>query len=256
MLELLQRVVLDLADALARDAEGAADLLERLRRATVQAEAERDDLPLAERQRMEGLLDVLSAEAELRRVERALGRLVLDEVAEARVLLLPDRLLEADRELCHAEDLAHFLGRHLELLGDLFRVWLAAEALDELALDVHDLVQLLDHVHGDADRARLVGDRARDRLPDPPGRVGRELVALAVVELLDGADEAEAALLDQVEEAETAAEVALRDRNDEAKVRLGHLRLRAHVAALDPLREAHLLVGGQELHLADLAEVQ
>src|SRR3954449_5775984 len=104
MLELLQRVVLDLADALARDAEGAADLLERLRRAALQAEAERDDLPLAERQRMEGLLDVLSAEAELRRVERALGRLVLDEVPEARVLLLADRLLEAEVKLAPSGD--------------------------------------------------------------------------------------------------------------------------------------------------------
>src|SRR3954452_18369952 len=99
MLELLQRVVLDLADALARDAERPADLLERLRRATVQAEAERDDLALAEGQRVERLLDVLPAEAELRRLERALGRLVLNEVAEARVLLLTDRLLQADREL-------------------------------------------------------------------------------------------------------------------------------------------------------------
>jgi hypothetical protein len=32
-------------------------------------------------------------------------------------------------------------------------------------------------VHGNADGARLVGDRARDRLPDPPRGVGRELVA-------------------------------------------------------------------------------
>ena len=121
---------------------------------------------------------------------------------------------------------------------------------------MHDLVQLLDHVHGDADGARLVGDRPCDRLPDPPGRVGRELVALAVVELLDRTDEAERALLDQVEEGEPAAEVTLGDRDDETEVGLDHRRLRSHVATLDPLRERHLLIGGQERHLADLAQVE
>ena len=79
------------------------------------------------------------------------------------------------------------------------------EPLHELPLDVHDLVQLLDHVDGDPDRARLVGDGPGHSLADPPGRIGRELVALAVVELLDGADQAERALLDQVEKGKPAA---------------------------------------------------
>ena len=91
---------------------------------------------------------------------------------------------------------------------------------------------------------------------DPPGGVRRELVALAVVELLHRADQAERSFLDQVEEAQAAAEIALRDRDDEAEVRLDHLRLRAHVAALDPLRQIDLLVGGQQRHLADLAQVE
>ena len=53
---------------------------------------------------------------------------------------------------------------------------------------------------GDADRPRLVGERAGDRLPDPPGGVGRELEALAVVELLRRANQPDRAFLDQVEE--------------------------------------------------------
>ena len=133
---------------------------------------------------------------------------------------------------------------------------LAPEPLDELALDVDDLVQLLDHVHRDPDRPRLVSDRPRDRLSDPPRRVRRELEAAPVVELLDGADEAERPFLDEVEEREAAPEIALRDRDDEAQVRLDHVLLRRHVTSLDELRERHLLVGGQERHLPDLAQVQ
>ena len=103
----------------------------------------------------------MSLTAELHRggVEGRLGLLVLHEVAELRLLLLADRLLERDRELGHAQDLPHLLGRHLELDRDLLGARLASEALNELALDVHDLVQLLDHVHRDPDRPRLVGDR-------------------------------------------------------------------------------------------------
>ena len=92
--------------------------------------------------------------------------------------------------------------------------------------------------------------------PYPPGRVRRELVAAPVVELLDCPYEAQRPLLDEVEEGQSPPEIRLRDRHDEAEVRLDHLPLREHVAALDALCEIDLLVGGQELHLADLAEVE
>src|SRR3981189_3071341 len=79
----------------------------------------------------------------------------------------------------------------------------------------------LDHVHRDADRPRLVGDGARDGLPDPPRGVGRELVALVVVELLDRPDQAHVAFLDEVEEGHAAADVLLGDRHDQPEVGLG-----------------------------------
>ena len=138
--------------------------------------------------------------------------------------------------------------------GDLGGRRLAAALGAQLALGAQDLVQLLDDVDGHADRARLVGERARDRLADPPRRVGRELEALAPVELLGGADEADRPLLDQVEERQALVAVALRDRDDEAQVRLDHLLLRAVVAALDPLRELDLLRGGQQVDLADVLQ--
>src|SRR5262249_47376396 len=83
------------------------------------------------------------SERQRRRVDRRLGLVALDEVAQPRVPLLADRLLEADGVLRHAQDLAHLLRRHLELVGDLVGPGLAPEPLHELTLDVHDLVQLL-----------------------------------------------------------------------------------------------------------------
>jgi hypothetical protein len=40
------------------------------------------------------------------------------------------------------------------------------------------------------------------------------------------------------------------------EIGLDHLRLRRHVPTLDPLREAHLLVGRQQRHPADLTQVE
>ena len=143
-------------------------------------------------------------------------------------------------------------------------------------------------MHRDANGARLVGDRARDRLADPPRRVRRELEALRVVELLDRADQAEVALLDEVEQRHPAPDIALGDRHDEPQVRLGQLaagelavaldRVQARTLVLadvdrfavgvdasellagkepclDALGERDLLLGSQERHLADLLEV-
>ena len=131
--------------------------------------------------------------------------------------------------------------------GDLRGARLPALLGPELALGAEDLVQLLDHVHRHADRAALVGERPRDGLADPPRGVGRELEALAVVELLGGAHEPDRPLLDQVEERQALVAVALGDRDDEAEVRLDHLLLGAVVAALDPLRELDLLRRGEQL---------
>ncbi len=80
-------------------------------------------------------------------------------------------------------------------------------------------------MHWNTNGARLVGDRARDRLTDPPGRIGRKLVAAAVFELVHRLHQADVAFLDQVEELQSAVGVLLGDRNHQAQVGLGHLSL-------------------------------
>ena len=88
----------------------------------------------------------------------------------------------------------------------------------ELALDPPDPAELLHQVDGQPDGAGLVGYGTGDGLPDPPGRVGGELEALGVVELLDRADQAGVALLDEVEQRQSAARVAAGHRDDQPQV--------------------------------------
>ena len=130
-----------------------------------------------------------------------------------------------------------------------------------------------------------VGDAAGDRLADPPRGVRRELEALAPVELLDRVHEAEVALLDQVEQRQARRLVLLGDRHDEAQVRLHERALRRRrpdaaarrssrflagvsalpppssslarrVALLDLLREADLVVLGEQRVLPDVGEIE
>src|SRR5436190_1133159 len=127
-----------------------------------------------------------------------------------------------------ALELADTLAREVELVADrLERPRLALE-LRRLAAELdlepprraRQLLLTLDHVHRDANRARVVRDRALHRLPDPPRGVRRELVAAPPVELLDRAVQAQRPLLDQVQERHAEASVALGDRHDETKIRL------------------------------------
>ncbi len=138
-------------------------------------------------------------------------------------------------------------------------------------------------MHRDTDSACLVGDSPGDRLADPPGGVGGELVALGVVELLHSADQTEVALLDEIQKQHAATHIALGDRHDKTQVRLykltlgnlaitfnrfkitTHLRrglaggcrdlLGGEQTGLDTLGEVDLLLRGQQRNLADLLEI-
>ena len=131
--------------------------------------------------------------------------------------------------------------------GQLFVRRLAAQLGLELARDAEHLHPPLVDVRRDADRGRLARDGPLARLTDPPRRVRGELVALAPVELLDCAVEADRALLDQVQQRHGGTLVALRDRDHEAKVRVDHPLLGGGVAALDVLRERDLVGGSEQL---------
>ena len=87
----------------------------------------------------------------------------------------------------------------------------------------------------DPDRARVVRDRPGDRLADPPRGIRRELEASPVLEPVDGLHEPDVALLDQIQQRQIAAEVALRHRHEQAQVRFHQLALGLAYRAIAPV---------------------
>src|SRR5258706_2988390 len=161
--QLLQALVLDLADPLTRDVERPPDLVERPGMLAVEAVAQLEHTALAMRERAEDLAERLLAHRDLRRFVRQRNVLVREEVPELRLLLVADRLLERDRRLRAAHDLLDLVDRQVEITRNLPGQRLAAELGAELPLAAHDLVQLLDDVHPHADRAPPFRRRPGDR---------------------------------------------------------------------------------------------
>src|SRR5262249_20992259 len=144
--QLLQALVLDLPDPLARDVEGLADLVQRSRVLAVQAVTQLEHTALAGAERGEHALQGRLAHLDLGNLLRQRLVLVGEEVPELRLLLVADRLLERHRRLRAAADLLHLVRRQLDVDRNLDRGRLAAELGAELALRADDLVQLLDDV--------------------------------------------------------------------------------------------------------------
>ncbi len=93
-LELLEALVLDLADALAGDVEGLADFVEGAGLFAAEAVAEFEDAALAVGEVLEGVAEGFLGEDLCGAVVGALGALVGDELAELGFLLVADGLLE------------------------------------------------------------------------------------------------------------------------------------------------------------------
>src|SRR4051794_5262984 len=118
-LQLLQRLVLDLADALARDVERPPDLIQRAGMLAAQPVAQLEHPALAVREVLERLAQGLLREDLGGALVRRLGPLVGDELAELGLLLVADRLLERYRRLRRALDRVDLIGVDAGDLGDL-----------------------------------------------------------------------------------------------------------------------------------------
>src|SRR4051812_12246982 len=249
----LERLVLDAANPFGRQPEPLPGLAQRRGLVPVDAVAEPDHLLLLLGQARERPVHGLLPEADLDLLDR-LGRVAREERAELGVALRADGPLEARDRPAELARLLELAEADVCLFGDLLVRGRAPQAHRQVAVGARDLPLALADVHREPDRPALVREAALDGLADPEGRVRGELVALAPVELLRRADQAQNALLDQVEERQLVALVALRERHHEPEVRVHHPLLGLEVAALDPLGELDLLVGREERVPADVAQ--
>ena len=239
MLQFAQGFRLNLADTFARHAELLADFFQSVVGVHPNAKAHPQNPLFARSERCKhaghGFLKV--------RLDCSIHRddsvLILDKVTKVRIFLITNRCFKADRFLGDFHHLADLFKRHREARCHLLRRGLTAFLVQELARGAHQLVDRLDHMHWNTDRASLVSDRTRDCLPDPPCRIGREFVTATIFKFINRLHKANIALLNKVEELQAAIGVFLRDRDHEAKVGFDHFTLGNACLALALLDHIH-----------------
>src|SRR5437016_2615049 len=156
-------------------------------------------------------------------------------------------------------DLTDALPGEAEVLGHFLERALAATVEPEAqredrALALVEHRKHLGYLAGQQARRRVLEGRDRVAVLDEVAELGVAVVADGFVErhVVDGMDEAEIALLDDVEQREPRALVLLRDRHDEPQVRVDELAvcfltLTDLAPKLTPLRGRELLRGLEPL---------
>src|ERR1700760_4876766 len=127
--QLGQRLLLELPDPLAGQAEGPADLVQRVRVAVVETEPHRHDRGFTWRQRVQCRTQLLGHQLTVDEL-RGLGRVdVLDQVADAGLAVLADGGVERDRLARRAQQLLDLVRGAVELDRHLLRSRPPAEEL-------------------------------------------------------------------------------------------------------------------------------
>ena len=145
----------------------------------------------------------------------------------------------------------HLHRRHPRLLRDLLRSRLNTRFLRNRFLNISQLRHRLDHVHRDTNRPRMICNRTRNRLTDPPCRIGTKLVPTLVFKLINRSHQPSVPLLDHIKKTQTTVAILLRDRDNQPKVPprkipLCLLILPVHCRDLsDPIPQILRLVGHQ-----------
>src|SRR5690349_3562455 len=177
-----QRLLLDLADPLARDPEERPDLLECHWLLAVEPEVQPQDLRLALLEARQCLLDRLGQCL----LERLLVRRRVDVVGEIVEQLVVfarrERSVEGEMGLRDRHRLRDLFLGDIHAVSDLGMRCLASELLEQGVGALADAVERAGTVERNAYDPRLLRECLQDRLANPPHGVRDELDALRLVE--------------------------------------------------------------------------
>ena len=269
MAQLAQRLGFDLPDALPGDAKLLAHFLQRVPLTVNQPEPHLQHLPLSLAERVQDRLHLLLEQLPRGRVYWTQHCLVLNEVTQNAVFLGTDRRFQRHGLLRDSDDttylarspppaafhrwikrtvghrsllneIAILLREKVHLQRDLHRRGIATQFLHQPALDSHQAIDRLHHMHRNADGSSLIGNGTADSLPDPPGGIRRELVTPAVIKLLHRSQQSNVSLLNQIQQVHPTPQVSLGHADHQAQIGLGQSALRL-LACLDPFFQPPLV---------------
>ena len=255
MTQLPECLRLNLADALSGHVELPAHFLQRPGLSVIETEPQAEHLLLPLGQRGKRLHQLFVEEFGSRRIDGNFHIVILYKIAKVAVFFLSDGCLQGNRILGNLHDFPHAVDGNLHALRDLLRLRLSAQLLQKLTGGPHKTVNGLNHVNGNPDRPRLVGDRAGDGLTDPPGGVGTELESLLVIVLFHRLQQAQVSLLDQIQELHAPAHIALGNADHQTEICFREALSRLLIALVHAAGILNLLLGGKQRHLADLLQI-
>ena len=185
------------------------------------------------------------------------GVLVSNGVGDTQHGVDVQRCVKGRGALVEREDAANFRHRLVQQPRHRFQRRLGFARIDtQPTQDLQHGVELLDHMHRQANGARLVHDGALDVLANPPGRIGGKAETALGIEFFQRVDQAEIAFLDQVVEQNAAMLIMLGDADHQAQVGLDHVLARGKIALLDGARQRQFLRRRQERRGADFPEIK
>ena len=165
------------------------------------------------------------------------------------------RRIHGGHALIEAQQALHVRRGSIQHVRYFFCTGFVIKLLGQLTGRPQVNIEFLHHMDRQANSAGLVHDAALDRLPNPPGGVGGETETALRVEFFHGANQAQVALLDQVQQRKPAVDITTGNLHHQAQVALDHPAAGTVITFQCQAGEVFLLIGGKQRRVANFVEV-